>query len=124
MTQQPDLSTDIELDSEVYAAAHNAELNARLKIRNEAAEPVTLTFPTGQIYDLEIRDGDGNVVYLWSRGRVFAQAAARVEIQFEKEFPISAPLTHLQPGRYVVQAWLALEGPPRVYSGSARFEVK
>ncbi len=124
MASQPDLSTDIELGNDLYAAATSAELKVRLKIRNEAAEPVTLTFPTGQIYDLEIRDGDGNVVYLWSRGRTFAQAVARVEIQFEKEFPINAPLAHLHAGRYVVQAWLALEGPPRVYSGSARFEVK
>ena len=124
MELQPDLSTDIELDRDVYPASSDAQLHARLMIRNESADPVTLTFPTGQIYDLEIHDGDGNVVYHWAQGKVFPRMATNVEIQFEKGYSITAPLTHLQPGRYVVQAWLTLEGPVRAYSGSARFELK
>jgi hypothetical protein len=124
MESQPDLSTDIELDNDVYSASSASQLNARLLIRNESADPVTLAFPTGQVYDLEIHDGEGNVVYRWSRDKTFPQISTRVDIQFEKEYRISAPLSHLKPGRYVVQAWLAVEGPPRAYSGSARFEIK
>lgn len=124
MEAQPDLSTDIELDHDVYPASSAAQLNARLMIRNESADPVTLTFATGQMYDLEIHDGEGNVVYRWSQGMVFAQMVTKVEVQFEKDYSITAPLVHLKPGKYVVLAWLTLEGPPRAYSGSARFEIK
>jgi len=124
MESQPDLSTGIELDREVYPVASGAELNARLKIRNEAADPVTLSFPTGQLYDLEIRDDEGDVVYHWSQGKMFARMATQLEIQFEKDYSIVAPLAHLKPGKYVVQAWLMVDGPPRAYCGSARFEIK
>ena len=122
MAAEPELSTDLELDSDVYA--QSGTLHARLMIRNEGTEPVTLAFPSGQLYDLELHDGEGNVVYRWSQGRTFSQAAASLQIQFEKDYPISVPLAQLKPGRYVAQAWLTVDGPPRAYSGSARFEIK
>lgn len=124
MESQPDLSTEIELDNDVYAAASARQLNARLMIRNNNAEPVTLTFPTGQTYDIELHDGEGNVVYRWSDGKTFAQTVTRLEIQYEKDYRIAAPLANLKPGRYVVLSWLTVEGPARAYSGSARFEIK
>ena len=124
MEPQPDLSTDIELDNDIYPAAARSQLKARLMIRNETAEPLTLNFPTGQMYDLEIHDDEGNVVYQWSRGMTFAQMVTPLEIQFEKDYRISVPLTKLRPGKYVLQAWLTVDGPARAYSGSARFEIK
>jgi hypothetical protein len=124
MESIPELDTEIELDKEIYPASSASTLTARLMIRNSTADPVTLTFPTGQVYDLEIHDDEGNVVYGWSRDKTFTQMVTTLQIQYEKDYAITAPLAHLKPGRYVAQAWLAVEGPPRAYSGSARFEIK
>lgn len=122
VVSQPELSTGLALDQAVYAAS--ATLNARLSIRNSTTDPVSLTFPTGQIYDLEIRDDQGNAVYLWSKNKVFPQMVTTLQLQYEKDYMIAAPLAGLPPGKYVAQGWLAVEGPPRAYSGSARFEIK
>ncbi len=124
MESIPELDTEIELDHETYPPSSASQLTARLMIRNSTADPVTLTFPTGQMYDLEIHDDEGKVVYQWSRDKAFPQMVTTMQIQYEKDYAISAPLANLKPGRYVVQAWLTVEGPPRAYSGSARFEIK
>src|SRR5579864_6230693 len=73
IVSQGELSTDLELDRDIYAVSDT--LTARLNIRNSTGDPATpgvLSFSTGQMYDLEIRDGDGQVVALWSRGKAFA----------------------------------------------------
>jgi intracellular proteinase inhibitor BsuPI len=118
-----ELSTDLTLDRDIYAASDT--LTARLTIRNsDPGTPGFLSFSSGQIYDLEIRDGQGNVVLLWSRGKVFPQVISELEIQDQKEYLISVPLVKLPRGKYVVQGWFTSAGPPRAYSASARFHIQ
>ncbi|HEX4593465.1 MAG TPA: BsuPI-related putative proteinase inhibitor [Bryobacteraceae bacterium] len=120
---QGELSTDLTLDRAVYAWGDT--LAARLTIHNsDPGSPAVLSFSSGQMYDLEIRDGDGSVVYLWSRGRVFPQIVTELEIQDQKEFALSVPLGKLRRGKYVVQGWFTTDGPPRAYSASARFHIE
>jgi hypothetical protein len=120
---QDQLSTGLALDRTVYAVSET--LTARLSIRNsDPGNPGVLSFSSGQMYDLEIRDGDGNVVYLWSRGKVFPQIVSELEIQDQKEYVIPVPLVKLPRGNYVVQGWLTTDGPPRAYSASARFQIQ
>ncbi len=121
---EPEISVSLALDHAAYSASDSATLNARLSIRNSTAEPEVLTFPSGQLYDLEIRDEQGNVVYQWSRGKLFPQVITTLQLQFEKDYPIAAPLAGLPPGKYIVQAWLAVQGPPRAYSASSRIEIE
>ena len=60
---QGELSTDLVLDRSVYAASDT--LTARLTIRNsDPGNGGVLSFSSGQMYDLEIRDGDGKVISL------------------------------------------------------------
>jgi hypothetical protein len=73
---------------------------------------------------LTIRDGNGSVVYLWSRGRVFPQIVSELEIPDQKEFTLSVPLGKLSRGSYVVQGWFTTDGPARAYSASARFQIQ
>ena len=120
VTAPTDLAVQISLDQ----PSSSASLSARLTVRNTTGQPVTLTFPTGQIYDLEIRNATNDVVYRWSRDKVFTQIFASLGLQGEKTWTIVAPLTNLPAGRYVVQAWLAVEGPPRAYSASTAFDLK
>lgn len=120
---QGELSTDLALNQTVYAASDT--LTARLSIRNsDPGNPGMLSFSSGQMYDLEIRDGDGDVVRLWSRGKVFPQVISELEIQDQKEYVISVPLVKLARGNYVVQGWFTTDGPARAYSASARFQVQ
>jgi hypothetical protein len=102
-------------------------LSARLMIRNSSGDPGDpgiLSFANGQMYDLEIRDGNGNVVFLWSRGKAFPQVVCELEIQDQKEYVLEAPLVKLARGHYVVQGWFTTDGPPRAYSSSARFQIR
>lgn len=43
-------------------------------IENEHDEAVTVTFPTGQMYDIVITDEQGKAIYQFSEGRMFTQA--------------------------------------------------
>jgi hypothetical protein len=113
--------TSLALDRDVYARSDS--LTARFGVRKITDEPVALSFFTSQIYDLEIRDANGNVVFLWSRGQTFAQIVSEIEIDDEKDYVITAALIKLRPGKYVAQAWFTADGPPRAYSASARFQV-
>lgn len=120
---QGELSTGLELDRTTYAASDT--LTARLSIRNsDPTNPGVLSFSSGQMYDLEIRDGNGSVVYLWSRGKPFPQVVSELEIEDRKEYVVSVPLSDLQRGNYVVKGWFTTDGPPRAYSASARFQVQ
>jgi len=118
-----ELSADLTLDRDIYA--HSDTLTGRLTIRNsDPGTPGVLSFSNGQMYDLEIRDGQGNVVVLWSRGKVFPQVVSELEIHDQKEHVISVPLVKLPRGNYVVQGWFTSDGPPRVYAASARFQIR
>ena len=119
---QGELSTDLALDRDMYAASDT--LTARLTIRNsDPGAPAVLSFSSGQIYDLEIRDEQGKVVLLWSRGKVFPQLISELQIQDQKEYVISVPLVKMARGKYVLQGWFTIDGPPRTYSASARFHI-
>ena len=122
---QEDLSTSLELNQEVYSPGEM--LTARLSIRDISGDPdhpAVLEFSTGQIYDLEIRDDNGNVVYLWSRGKTFAQIITELEIHQEQSYIVNAELAKLRPGKYVAQGWFTADGPDRAFSASARFQIR
>ena len=121
---QGELSTDLMLDRDIYGWSDT--VTARLSVRNSTGDPGSpgvLSFSSGQMYDLEIRDDSGNVVYLWSRGKVFPQVVSELEIEDQKEYVLSVPLGKLPRGHYVVQGWFTTDGPPRAYSASARFHI-
>ena len=120
---QGELSVDLELDRPIYAASDT--LTARLSIRSsDPGNPGVLSFSSGQIYDLEIRDDNGSVAYLWSRGKAFPQVVSEQAIEDRKEYVVSIPLVQLPRGNYVIKGWFTSDGPPRAYSASARFQIQ
>lgn len=121
---RPELSTGLALDHAVYSSANAGVLTARLSILNNTGDPVSLTFPTTQRYDLEILDNTGKLVYRWSKGRAFGQVATIASFQNETDYIISVPLAGIAPGNYVVQGWLTPAGTPLAYSASTSFQVK
>jgi hypothetical protein len=120
------ISVGLALDRAVYSAtaAGSPEINAQLTIRNMTADTVTLTLPTTQTYDLEIKDAKGNVVYRWSADKAFGQIVTSLALAGVLDYKIQAPLAKLSAGQYVAQAWLTVSGPERAYSASVAFAIQ
>lgn len=51
---------------------HPVFVQIGLRIRNLADVPITMTFPTTQLFEIELCDEEGQVLTRWSQGRVFA----------------------------------------------------
>jgi hypothetical protein len=132
---EPELSFGLTLDSAVYTInlmpspgpRQTQKLTARLTLRNTGWEPAMLVFPSGQDFDLLLRNDKGEVVYQWSAGKFFPEGIRRIPFgPGEKNFAFSAPLIDkegkpLGAGRYVAEAWLATQ--PQSYAASAAFEI-
>ena len=100
---------------------------ARLTLRHIRQEPLRLTFPSGQRFDLVIRNERNDVVLSWSASRSFIQVIGTETIEGERNWVIEVPLgagsTPLPQGRYVAEGWLTTEGP-RAWTASVGFEVR
>jgi hypothetical protein len=96
---------------------------ARLTLRNTTGRPLRLTFNSGQIFDLRIRNERDEVVYVWSADKLFPQVIQMIDVTAEKNWVATATPPQLPPGKYVVEAWLTTAGP-RVYTASAGFEIQ
>jgi len=132
----PGLSFGIQIDKPVYTpnlfppvdpATAIPTLHARLTIANRSALPLELTFPSAQLFDLEIRNEAGETVYFWSATRLFPAVVTELELSpgervFEVDVPLAIGDSPYRPGMYVVEGWLAMPRG-RLYSASVPFEV-
>ncbi|MBL8229718.1 MAG: hypothetical protein JNL98_14610 [Bryobacterales bacterium] len=89
-------------------------MQVRMTLRNTKARPVKLVFPSGQDYDIVIRDARNQVVYTWSATRSFIAVIREVEIRGEKNWlarvNIGPAEGNLPPGEYTLTASLATTG--------------
>ncbi len=126
----PGLSFSIQIDRPTYTPTLDdaiPNLRARLTLTNRSSTPLSLTFPSTQLFDLEIRDTDGETLYFWSATRLFPQVITAVELSpgervLEVEVPLAMGESPYRPGVYVVEGWLTVPRG-RLYSASAPFEV-
>lgn len=97
---------------------------ARLTLRNTTPDPVSLAFSSGQSYDLKLRNEKGDVVYVWSADKVFAQMLRTESFgPAERNYVILLPLENLPAGKYVADAFLTTTSPG-IYAASVGFEYK
>jgi hypothetical protein len=115
----PEQSLTLALDEVTYAPGATA--TARLTMRNTQAKPLRLTFPSGQQYDVAIRNDAGEVVYRWSEGRAFTMIFGTLELSGERTWLIEFPVPR-KAGTYQVEAWLATSSPSP--KGHVGIEVK
>lgn len=91
-----------------------APLLVRLSLRNTKGKPVKLVFPSGQDYDVQIRDSRNQVIYTWSASRSFIQVVREVEIDGEKNWLVrlepGSDGLNLPPGVYTLTGSLATSG--------------
>jgi hypothetical protein len=106
------------------------ELAARLALANGTDAPLELVFPSGQNYDLVIRNAKDEIVYRWSDGRFFTMIYRRETLapRRERAYAVVVRLADktgapLPQGLYTAEAWFTTEGGKR-YAATAGFEIK
>ena len=123
----PELSFTLALDKTVYAAGDPALV--RMALRNTTPNPLTLTFNSGQRFDLVIRNQSGTEVYRWSAVRTFISLVSdEIIAAGERNYAETIPLTNnsgrpLAPGRYSIDAWIANSLAPQ-YAATVAFDIR
>ncbi len=99
---EPTFGVSVSTDKAIYAAGESIVME--LIVFNRTAESLTFDFGDTQHYDFFIEDGEGNSVWRWAEGRVFAQVLGeetlgpgRDEVVYTETY--AGPL---QPGDYKV----------------------
>lgn len=114
-TQLASVQVQLEVEQQVVAGE---SVTMRLKVENEGAQPVTLTFPTSQRYDFIVTRTDGTVVWQWSHGKNFTQAVGTLtlapgqEVELQEEWDQRGNDGNLvAPGDYQVRGVLTVKPP-------------
>jgi hypothetical protein len=101
-----------------------SHLRVTLRLAAGDAAPVTLRFPSGQRYEIVIRDREGKELWRWSAGRFFTQAEEEMtiagRIAFEEVVPLEQVFGPAPPeGDYFVEGFV-LGG---AYAATATFSI-
>lgn len=85
-----------------------------ISLTNQTEETVELQFPSGQQFEIIVRDRKGNIVYQYSEGKVFTQAIVIKEIKpretitWTDEWDMKVNGELVKPGEYFVTAQLQI----------------
>ena len=94
---------------------------ARLTLRS--SEPVKLTFPSSQSFDLRITNEKGDSVYQWGVARLFLQVVREEQVgPGDRTWAVEFPVGQFPVGKYKAEAWLTTQ--PEQYRASVGFEVR
>jgi hypothetical protein len=97
-------------------------MTADLRLSVAGGQPVELTFPSSQEYEVVLRDAAGKELWRWSDGRAFLTVIVQKPV-FDLAASVEVPLDSLAPGAYSIDAWLpSTPGPPR-FAASAPFRI-
>jgi hypothetical protein len=131
---EPHVSFSLALDRSIYEfkpdqSGADEVMTARLTVRNEHADPLRIQFPTGQIFDLTIRNDRGEAFYRWSDGQAFTQAEQVLELVGERNDVIKVRLLEsssgapLPPGHYIAEGWLTTHSA-QTFRAAVSFEIR
>jgi hypothetical protein len=82
-----------------------------MRIETRPSAPLKLEFPSGQEFNIVVRDLNGNVIYNWAADKLFIAAFHEKVIQgFWQE---TADIPRPDAGAYTVEAYLTTTGTPR-----------
>ncbi|MBE4909324.1 hypothetical protein IMZ08_14835 [Bacillus luteolus] len=73
----------LETSVDIQAASDSADIY--IKVKNNGEEDVTLTFTSGQTFEVVVVDGNNNEVYRFSTGKMFTMALQDVRIKAGEE---------------------------------------
>lgn len=129
MVTAPELSFSLAIDRAVYDINGVPMLNARLTLRNSHPRPVELTFPSGQRFDLVVRNSAGVTVATWSANKTFIAMVSTEKIgPGERNWTGQLPLQdgnnqRLPAGKYTIEGFLSVQGDQSPYSAKVGFEI-
>jgi intracellular proteinase inhibitor BsuPI len=123
-----ELSFQLTLDRTIYSTGkEDPEMTARLTLRSNQEKPLELTFPSGQTFDLVLRNERGRIVYQWSENKFFPQVTRREQVTGERNWVVTVALARegqvLPAGKYVAEGWLTT-GDPKKFVSSVGFEIE
>ena len=124
-----ELSFSMALDKAVYDVNGIPQINARLTLRSSLPQPIELVWPSGQRFDLVIRNERGAEVARWSDGKAFTLIFGTERFgPGERNYTIQLPLqdkqnNRLPAGKYVAEGFLATQGEQKPYVARVGFEI-
>ncbi len=113
-------SFSLALDHSSYEALSTAR--ARLSLRHVGDAPLKLNFPSGQEFDIVVRNDNGDPVWIWSKGKLFTQEVHSIEVNGEQNWVPVIPLEGIPPGSYHAEAFLTNAEPP-TYTATVPFTI-
>ncbi len=122
MDQKTQYGILLSTDNVVYQSGKI--ITIKLKVFNYSAETINFYFNSSQRYDFIIENDEGNEIWCWSEGRIFAQmlgeeilGPSNPEVIYTAEYK-----GKLSPGYYKVTGIFVAQEKPM--SGSIVIEVK
>jgi hypothetical protein len=97
-------------------------LSARLTLNYRLADPLKLTFPSSQIYNFQLRNEKGDVVYTWSADKIFLAAIQELSVKGEQSWAETIPTTGLPAGQYSLEGSLVNSAGGR-FTATASFRL-
>lgn len=116
-------ATEVSFRMTLTAAELQQGQRLGVRLTLVAGEPVRITFPSTQRFDLQIRNSAGQIVYTWSADKAFAQVISTQEFTGETHWLVNVPVNGLPAGAYTVEGWLAPDNPTPVWRASSGFRV-
>ncbi|GEN54516.1 BsuPI-related putative proteinase inhibitor [Halobacillus faecis] len=92
-------------------------------IHNDTDGPITLPFRSGQRYEYYVRDGKGQLIDTYSKGKMFTQEVTEKVIEPGETYTEKIMLSPLPPGSYVIEVESVSEYKNK-FKKIAKFEVK
>lgn len=88
-----------------------------------SANPLPLTFPSSQEYEVLLKDDQGKVLWAWSDGKAFTQNLHTRNLQGQWSVTVDVPrppsTSEPRAAVYTVQAWLTTMGPAPQFAATA-----
>ena len=111
--------------NEIIVEEFGNELDVKVILANNTGEVQNFTFSSGQSYDLKLVDDNGDMVYHWSRNKMFIQAIQQLELEpgENKIWETTINLNNLGPGVYDLEGWLTSRGR-RINSNAQKLVIK
>ena len=86
-------------------------ITVTLRVATRPGAPLKLSFPSGQEFNIAVRDLNGNIIYNWAADKLFVAAFHERVIQGSWEEKVEIPRPNA--GAYTVEAWLTTTDQPR-----------
>ena len=100
---QNNIKTNIYINKSEYA---DENMEVTIEIINNSNDKKELEFSSSKIYDIYIRNTNGNIIYTWSKNKMFSQAFKKIEIKANRSvhYKEKINLSEFEEGIYYIEA--------------------